>query len=345
MLLLLKYLRQQHEVAVVMPNEGTFSEALEQEHITWHTHPFRVRHVPGLVRFIRRGKYDVVYGNNFSNVCSVGLYATRLTRRPYVWHIREVFPNNHHKPEIFRRLRHAKAVITVSRSSERAIKRYLPNQDVDVIYNGVEIDDFSARRIDARRYVCAVLDVMPDRIVVTNVGRVCAQKNQLHLIEAAIPIIRKHPQVHFCLVGGHQEPEYATSIVARATEAGIANNIHMLGFRNEVPTFLCGSDILLHTSTKEAHPRVILEAMAARLPVVAYDVPGGMNETVVPDQTGYLIPFGDVAGLAHSVTKLVQNSALRQKMGAQGRERVETLFTAERTAQQINDVIERVWRS
>ena len=342
LLKLLKYLRTEHEVAVVIPFAGGLSSALEQEGIPWYVTRFLYTHIPALVWWIWRRDFDLVYGNNFSAAAYLSLIATKLLRKPFVWHIREVFRDVHAGPAVYRRVRHADAIIAVSEASARSVKRYVPEKDVVVVYNGIETADFTLSRCEAKRYVHGALNVADESIVVISVGSICALKNQLQAVEAAASVIKNHSSVAFCFLGMFHEPDYVAHLKEQAAQLGLENNIHLLGFQNNVATYLRGSDILLHTSVQEAHPRVVLEAMAAELPVVAYDVPGGISETVVPTQTGYLVPFGDIRGISQAIGKLVADPSLRQQMGEYGRKRVETMFTAERTARQVGAVIDRV---
>ncbi|MCC7446520.1 MAG: glycosyltransferase family 4 protein, partial [Anaerolineae bacterium] len=85
----------------------------------------------------------------------------------------------------------------------------------------------------------------------------------------------------------------------------------------------------------------VIEAMAARLPVVAYAT-GGIPETVAAGETGLLAPLGDTAGLAAHLGTLVADPVRRRDMGARGRARVEQQFTADRTAQRISAVVQCV---
>ncbi|MGH2542000.1 MAG: glycosyltransferase, partial [Ardenticatenaceae bacterium] len=88
----------------------------------------------------------------------------------------------------------------------------------------------------------------------------------------------------------------------------------------------------------DPHPRAVLEAMAASLPILAFDV-DGVSETVIDDETGYLISHGDVHGLLDAARNLALNKAWRASMGDAGRRRVETCFSAQATAEQVAEII------
>lgn len=342
LLYLFKYIRTDYDVAVVMPDGGEFVSVLQQEGIPCRVFPFRHRYIPALAWLIWRGNFDLVYGNNFSGASWRALVAAKLAGRPFVWHIREVFPEEHDKPGVFRRVRHADAIIAVSEASARSVKRYVPEKEVAVVYNGVETGDFAIARDEARSYVHRTLGIADENVLVISLGHICPRKNQQQAVETAAQVTRDYPSVTFCFLGMlDHSPEYTAALKEQIARLGIEDNIRLPGFQRNAAIYLRGADILLHTPSKDPHPRSVVESMAAELPVVAYDV-DGVSETVVSGQTGYLVPLGDVTAIAQAVGELVVNPSLRRRMGECGRERVEAMFTAERTAWQVNAVIDRV---
>ena len=103
-----------------------------------------------------------------------------------------------------------------------------------------------------------------------------------------------------------------------------------------------GSDILLHTARIEPQGRVILEAMAAKIPVVAYDV-GGIKESLVHGETGFLFPFGSVEPVVDALNMLIQNVEMRKTMGQNGFAHVQQ-FSSAKTSQKITSIIEKTIR-
>lgn len=335
LLKLLKYIRDYHEVAVVTSRTGALQNVLRQKGIPHYLLRRRIRYfIPSLAYLIMKGNFDLVYGNNLSSPSLYALWAAKLTRRPFLWHVREVVRSE----KWGRRLRRADTIIAISNASAKAVWQYLPDKEVTVIHNGVDLGDFLADRLIARQSLLRIMNLSNDPIIVINVGRVCNQKNQIQAIEAMAPVVRKYPASILCLLGSLQETSYASRLEERAASLGIANNVYLAGFQQNVNNLVCGADLLLHTSRKEAHGRVILEAMASRLPVVAFDV-GGISESIVQGETGFLIPFGDLDAAAFSMMDLIGNPLLRQRLGRNGHRRVERLFTAEKTALRVNEAI------
>jgi glycosyltransferase involved in cell wall biosynthesis len=290
---------------------------------------------------IWRGNYDLVYGNNFSNPAYIALIASKLLRKPFVWHIREIL-DPRMSPELARRPRFADAVITVSEASARAIQYHLPGKDIQIVHNGVELEDFDIERKPARHELHAQFGMADEDIVVMSVGHICTRKNQQAAVEAAAKVIKIHPSVKFCFWGMlDHSPEYTVALKEQIARLGIENNIYLPGFRENIVPYLRGADIFLHTAIKDPHPRSVLEGMAAELPVVAFDT-DGVSETVVTEKTGYLVSLNDIETLAHRIGELVANPALRTQMGQAGYQRIQKHFTAEQTAQRINTIVKNM---
>jgi glycosyltransferase involved in cell wall biosynthesis len=340
LLKLLPYLRTYHEVAVVVPEAGEFSRALAQEHIPCHIIPLRQRYLPALAWVILRGRYDLVYGNNFSYRVKVGFLAAKLTRRSFIAHVREICPPAKLASDPW--LAKTNAIIAVSQASACSVEPFVPGKNIDVIYNGIELDEYAVSREPARQHVNTVMDISDTDILVLSVGHIYQHKNQGDALEVAANLIRRTPSLKFCFLGRLEpEADYFKEIKHQIDHAGLGDHVRFLGFRRDITSFLRGADIFLHTSVRDAHPRSVLEAMAASLPVVAYDT-DGVGETVVSGQTGYLVPPGDTVALAEALEQLVSHPQLRVQLGDQGYQRVARQFTAEQTARRIQSVIDQV---
>jgi glycosyltransferase involved in cell wall biosynthesis len=125
-------------------------------------------------------------------------------------------------------------------------------------------------------------------------------------------------------------PEVAASFAGSGPSVPVVPpNVTLPGFVADVRPLLAGADVLALPSAAENCPLVVLQAMAAGVPVVASGV-GGVPELVVDGETGLLVPPGDVAALADALRNLLRDKGLRDRMGAAGRARVERAFTLDR---------------
>jgi glycosyltransferase involved in cell wall biosynthesis len=122
-----------------------------------------------------------------------------------------------------------------------------------------------------------------------------------------------------CILGDGPKHETLDSEIKNR---GLTDHVFLTGYRDDVPSVLAASDVLVLPSFREGTPRVIIEAMACGLPVVATDI-AGIPEQVEHGESGYLIPTGDSEALASRLDELLSNPTLREQMGKRGYGRAE----------------------
>jgi glycosyltransferase involved in cell wall biosynthesis len=114
---------------------------------------------------------------------------------------------------------------------------------------------------------------------------------------------------------------------------GLRDEVSFVGFIKDVPKFLSSIDVLVLPSLFEGLGVAALEAMAAEKPVVATRV-GGLAESIIDGETGFLVPPQDGIALADSIEKLVADPSMARAMGLKGAARVQSNFTIEQMASQ-----------
>jgi glycosyltransferase involved in cell wall biosynthesis len=122
-----------------------------------------------------------------------------------------------------------------------------------------------------------------------------------------------------------------------AGELGIASHVNFLGYQADTAEILAQSQLFVLSSRSEALPRSVLEAMRAKLPVLAADV-GGVREAVEHGKSGFLVPPGDVAVLSAAIHNLLHDPTLRQRLAASGRLIYEKRFRLERMIEDTETV-------
>ena len=156
-------------------------------------------------------------------------------------------------------------------------------------------------------------------------------------IEAVRLAMQRHPGLRLVIAG--DGPERA-AIEAAAAELGGA--VLLLGHREDPMELLDASDMLLHSSSTEAFPTAMVEAMAASVPIVAIAV-GGIPEIVSDGETGLLVdPPGTPAGLADAIGSLIVDDSLRRKLADAGRRRYESELTGSAWARRLRTVYDEV---
>jgi glycosyltransferase involved in cell wall biosynthesis len=142
------------------------------------------------------------------------------------------------------------------------------------------------------------------------VGRLELVKGH-HLAIDAVASDGMSADVHLHILGaGPREQE----LQALAKQRGVMQRVHVLGFRRNIYDYIAHCDTLLMPSLHEGLPYTLLEAMALGVPVIASRV-GGLAETIQDENTGLLIPPGDVKALAQAIARLRRDAMLRRQLG------------------------------
>lgn len=176
-----------------------------------------------------------------------------------------------------------------------------------------------------------------DAFVITCIGRDRPGKGFSTLIEAINLIPEEYP-LYLLLVGDLQNN---MSLINQVQASRNRDRIRFAGYRNDAPQVAGAGSALVLPSESEGLPRVVIEAMAYRRPVIVTEA-GGMPELVTDGVEGYVVPVQDPERLAEALIKLVSNRANAAAMGEQGRCRIERDFTIQNTVDQtlvlINDL-------
>lgn len=202
----------------------------------------------------------------------------------------------------------------------------LPREKLAIIGNAVP----------AARFETA-LPALPRRSGALRVGMVARMnahyKNHAGFLRIAAEIHKHMPEVEFLLVGdGPLRPE----IERQATSLGLGERAIFLGDRRDISAVLASMDVAVLTSDSESLSNVILEAMAASLPVVAYDVGG--NGELVNDQRGTLVAAGSESEFAMAILRLLSDANVREQQGSNARQFVEENFSLDHVLGRYEDL-------
>ncbi len=176
------------------------------------------------------------------------------------------------------------------------------------------------------------------RTIVGAAGRLSPEKGFDQFIDAAALVREQHPDAGFVLFGDGPLRE---RLAKRITERKLDGVFVLAGFRTDIERFLPFLDVAVLSSHTEGLPVAVLEAMAARVPVVATAV-GGTPEVVDDGVTGWLVPPRDVTALARRIGELLSDATARRRMGEAARRRIEEEFTFARMSEQYHELFERL---
>jgi len=166
----------------------------------------------------------------------------------------------------------------------------------------------------------------------------------MDFLSMAAEVRKAAPEARFLIVGEdmfNDHPRYRQELAERTDLLGLRDVVEFCGYRDDVAGLLHEIDVLAVPSRYEGFGRVIVEAMAAGVPVAAYDE-GGPSEIIEHERTGLLVPPGDAAALAAAVTRLLRDSETAAEFVAAARKEVVRRFDSGRTAQAVVEVYERL---
>jgi glycosyltransferase involved in cell wall biosynthesis len=172
------------------------------------------------------------------------------------------------------------------------------------------VPEFSAITLEKKKSIRRELVAESESILLISVGRLSPPKGYFDLLSAFKRVARKHPNTHLMIVGGG---DLFADLSAEIDSCGMVGRVHLLGQRNDVPELLMASDIYVSASHWEGLPIVILEALAAGLPIVATEV-GDIPEVVVAG-TGILVPSRSPYQLAATINSLISDPAKTKQLG------------------------------
>ncbi|MEO6811232.1 MAG: glycosyltransferase [Isosphaeraceae bacterium] len=208
----------------------------------------------------------------------------------------------------------------------------LPIDRLVVIPNGIDPEPFDAVAPLPRESI----GVPNDATLALFVGRIDPQKGLPDLLEAARRVvIPARPDWHLALAG--DGPSLATLQEFTRASPTLSDRVRWLGRRDDVPSLLKTADVLVLPSHWEGMPNVVLEAMAARLPVVATAVEGS-EELVIPGQTGWLVPPKEWESLGAALLDAAIDPERARRFGKAGRARVETDFSIDHVIQSYDEL-------
>lgn len=209
----------------------------------------------------------------------------------------------------------------------------VPARKLRLILNGIELQPY----LEAAKAKKA-----KDTLVIGHVGRQDEyNKNQAMLLRVFARFLKSYPHARLALVGDGPNANHLQSL---SRELGIAENTEFYGYRDDIPQLMAQFDWFCLSSFSEGMPLVIIEAMAAKTPVISTDV-GGLPEIVKHGKSGYLVPAGDDDVMLERWLELAANPDLRMQMGETGQRLVVEQFSLEQMIDQYQHLYEEIYEA
>jgi glycosyltransferase involved in cell wall biosynthesis len=302
--------------------------------------PRAFKHQRRLMRDLRQHRVDIVHSHNFSaNVFTIP--AARLARVPVV--VASV-----HDLGIYRSPLQQRVHVAACRLADRvfvvaeAIRTWLIERGCDparvtVLRNGIDISRFRQRSDDGQS-VRKELGLQAADPIVAMICRLAPLKGIEDYLAAAALVVESIPGARFLIVGeGYvsgggpmtADREYRAGLESIAHRLGLDGKVVFTGFRSDIPRLLQTVTVSVLPSLSEGLSNVVLESMAAGVPVIATRV-GGIPEAVSNGVTGLLVPPSDPRELATAICRVLASRDLAERLGESGRQHVIDQFSLDR---------------
>ena len=298
-----------------------------------------------LRQYVTREGIRIVHSAERPRDAVYNIVLSKLTGARSVVHVHVKWSEQYSTPAKWG-VQHADAVFSISRYvTSTLVAMGKPAAKIHTILNGIETArwDPAIDGADLRRE----LGIPPDALVLASVSRLFSWKGQRELIQAFALVCEKFPNSRLLIVGADaQEVEagsFSAELKALSHGLGLTDKVLFTGPRPDIPRVMAACDVFTMPSFEEPFGLVFLEALAMRRPVVALNN-GGTPEVVEHGLSGLLSPPRDVPALAANIVTLLEDRALRTRMGEYGRARVLEHFTARRMGREAGAAYEQILR-
>jgi glycosyltransferase involved in cell wall biosynthesis len=346
LLLLVKCLRRDFHITVACPAKNDLANRLAEMQITSLNLPeppglshlsstwlvYFIKASFELAKIICKVRPTIVHANSFF-AAMVSTLPTLLTGRRLIWHARDL---GRSRLALGVCSLFCKRIIAVSGTvKDSLIRQGVEPVKIDIVHNGIEVDNCQPG-----------IRTRPngDTVTFANIGQFVPWKRQNLFIEAACRFIQKGGQAEFVLIGDDifgRDCKYKAELLDKIRKCQIAKRITYLGWQDNIDKVWGQIDCLVHTANREPFGRVIIEAMAHKIPVIAPDN-CGPAEIIQDGKTGILVKSGDIEQLTDAMLKVAGSKGFAMRLASAGYRQVTSHFLAERTADRIRKIYEQV---
>lgn len=359
---LLKHLdKKQFEVVLISPKSAPYAKELAAAgiriidfHYHWTTYKFIFPlffDLFRLIKIIHTEKPHIIHTNTRVTNILGGLikiyyqYSSISGCQYLLNHIRDRDPLPFWK---FKLINKADLLIANSnKTKEFLIKGGISKNKIKVIYNGIDLKKFAPEnfnKIKAKQK----LGIPENQKVITTIGQIYPRKGFSYLVQA-IKILAldksfiktEIENLKLLIVG--QDPmsdkKNLSHLKSLVSEMNLENIVKFLEYRIDIPEILAATDVFVLPSLEEPFGRVLIEAMAMKLPVIATSV-GGIPEIVENGKSGFLVPAKNSSALSEKLITLLKNDTMRKEFGLVGRKIVEEKFTLGKHIKKIEKIYE-----
>lgn len=336
------------DVSAVGPAEGPLADELVRREVTLH--PLEYYAADGrrrdladirasLAAIIRQHEPELFHANSLSTSRISGP-VVQEQGLPSLGHLRDIIKL---KASVIRDLNCHRRLLAVSQATrDFHIAQGLDEERVEVCYNGVDVELFQPR--PRTGHLHDHLGIEPNAPLIAAIGQIGLRKGFDVFVAAATELANRWkgdtPRPHFLIVGErHSQKEesvqFEQQLRAAAERPPLSGHLHFLGWRSDLPELLSELSALVHPARQEPLGRVLLEAAACGVPVIATNVGGTAEIFPRESQAARLVPPDDTVALTAAIEEVLTDESLQQQLCERGRQQVQTVFSRQQAAKRL----------
>jgi glycosyltransferase involved in cell wall biosynthesis len=312
-----------------------------------HKSKFDPATLPALLKIIDRKQIDILHLHGYG-ATTFGRLAGAMRRLPTIVHEHANLTDTPWFQKIADRALASSTdiAIAVSKSTADFVigARQLPANRVRTVYLGVPLDEFSRARTPeeiaaARRE----LGIAAGEVAIGSVTRLHDSKGNSYLVDAAALVLKERSHARFFVVG---EGPLLPELQAQVTALGLGDRFMFHGFARDVAAVVSAFDVSVFPSLWEGTPLTVFEALAMGKPILATDA-DGLVDVLTDDHDAVIVPKRDAPALARGIVRLIDDPALRARLGAQARITAQQYDIAAfvRKMERLYEILHRVSRA
>lgn len=333
LLLLLKSIKNQYKIFVILGKDGPFRKELEKHRIPvqiinfygWRNLKNIFRNLYAIFNlrlFLRKFKPHIIHSNSYEiNPLMVLSASKKITT---ICHVRDLITYQKARKYLVHK---AKIIIAISKAVANNLK---PIKNIKVIYNGVDI----SLALKSKPYLPIRVNKKRN-IYVGIIGNCEERKRQEDFIKAGVFLLKKGYRKFFFFLIGNYKTEYCKRL--RKEIIMYKEFFYFIPFQKNIYSLIKSLDIVVIASKEEAFGRVAIEAAVCKKPVIATRT-GGLTEIIIHRKTGLLFPCYNYRKLAEYILLLAQDKRLRKQIGEYAYKKVNTQFTLSQYIKNITKI-------
>jgi len=295
-----------------------------------------------LAFFIRKKNIGLVHSNSIY-AAEQSFLAAKLAGVPCICHVRDLVPILGAGKIRSVAFKSVERLIAISEAVKKDLveKLRIPENKITRIYNGVDTDEFSPDISDSK--FCNEFRLGSKKLVGL-VGRFSPEKGQEFFLKAAAEVMKEYKEVSFILVGDAKlgSDKFKEEILDLSRRLDLKDNVIFIGFRDDLPNVLVALDMLVVPSRAEPFGRVIIEAFACGVPVIATD--SGATPEIISKDSGMLIEPNNIGQLKQAIIELLKNPLRLKQMGQEGRKIVLEKFNIYKHVLAVSELYREILR-